>query len=289
MKNILDTYPEFISYWNLYGQLSLHQKIEGWASEYMSKWPKLLQMQKDDYSELPDSSWRDIAETKVFPFIASRIGSMSKARENLLNEIEPIHTAASDFFGIENLEILYVIYVGIGCGAGWVTKFNESHSVLFGLEMISECKWSEKISIQRLIAHEIGHAVHAILRDDPGLAQFKDPFWQLYTEGFAQRCEHILLHSDTWLPGQGYNKAGWLSWCQANKTMLAEEFLRHVNSNLDITPFFGSWFDIQGYSQCGYYLGHEVITDLEKRYSIKEIAVLENAQSEMRVVLETYL
>ncbi|MCK5116660.1 MAG: hypothetical protein KAR44_08670 [Candidatus Aegiribacteria sp.] len=288
MRNILDTYPEFVSYWNKYSQLSLHQKIEGWANEYMSKWPQLLQMQKDDYSDLPDSNWRDIAETRIFPFITDRIGSMSKAHKNLLNEIEPIHTTASVYFCIENLEILYVIYVGIGCGAGWVSTFNESHSVLFGLEMISECQWSDKISIQGLIAHEIGHAVHAVLRDDPGLAQFEGPFWQLYTEGFAQRCEHILLQSDTWHQGQGYNKAGWLSWCKANKRMLAKEFLRSIDINQDTKPFFGSWFDIQGYSQCGYYLGHEVIRDLEKRYSIKEIAVLENVQTEMRAVLETY-
>ena len=288
MKKILDTYPEFISYWNKYGQLSLHQKIEGWANEYMSNWPELLQMQKDDYSDLPDSNWRDIAETRIFPFIADRIGSISEAHNNLLNEIEPIHTAASDFFGIENLGIIYVIYVGIGCGAGWVSTFNESHSVLFGLEMISECKWSDRISIQGLIGHEIGHAVHAVLRNDPGLAQFEDPFWRLYTEGFAQRCEHILLRSDTWHQGQGYNKAGWLSWCQANKSMLAEEFLHRIDSNLETKQFFGSWFDIQGYSQCGYYLGHEVITELEKRHSIKEIAVLDNVQSKIRAVLETY-
>lgn len=70
--------------------------------------------------------------------------------------------------------------------------------------------------------------------------------------------------------------------------MLAKNFLHLVDFKQDITPFFGSWFDIHGYSQCGYYLGHEVITDLEKRYSIKEIANLENVQSEIRAVLETY-
>jgi hypothetical protein len=71
--------------------------------------------------------------------------------------------------------------------------------------------------------------------------------------------------------------------------MLARKFLYSVGSNLDIAPFFGSWSAIQGYSQCRYYPGHEVITDLEKRYSIKQIAVLENVHSEVRAVLETYL
>ena len=244
-------------------------------------------MQKDDYKDLPDSNWRDIAETRIFPFIPDRTGSFSEAHKNLVNEIEAIHNTASIVFGID-LEIIYIIYVGIGCGAGWVSIFNESHSVLFGLEMISECQWSDKTSIQGLIAHEIGHAVHAVLRDDPGLVQFEGPFWQLYTEGFAQRCEHIFLQCNTWHLEQGYNKAGWLSWCKANKSMLAKEFLHSIDNNQDIKPFFASLFDIQGYSQCGYYLGYEVIRDLEKRYSIKEIAELENFRSEMRAVLETY-
>jgi hypothetical protein len=288
MKNILDTYPAFLSYWKESRQLSLNQKIDAWANDYMCKWPTLLQLQKDDYNKLDNGNWRDIAKTKVFPFIASRMRCMSEAHENLMQEIEPIHSRASDIFGIEKLEILYIIYVGIGCGAGWVTKLDEFHSVLFGLEMIAECKWSGKKSIKGLIAHEIGHAVNGVLRNDPDLSQFEDPFWQLYTEGFAQRCEHILLLSNTWHPGNGYNKTGWLSWCHANKTMLAKQFLHFVDNKQDITPFFGSWFDIQGYSQCGYYLGHEVIKDLEKRSSIEEIAILENIQSEVRAVLETY-
>ena len=288
MINILDTYPEFVSYWNKYSNLSLHQQIEGWANEYMSNWPQLLQMQKDDYKDLPDCNWRDIAKTRIFPFLPDRTGSFSEAHKNLIDEIEPIHNTASIVFSIDNLEIIYIIYVGIGCGAGWVSTFNESHSVLFGLEMIAECKWSDKKSIQGLIAHEIGHAVHAVLRDDPGLVQFEGPFWQLYTEGFAQRCGHILFQDNTWHQEQGYNKAGWLSWCKANKSMLAKEFLNSIDSNLDIKPFFASWFDIQGYSQCGYYLGHEVIIDLEKRYSIKEIAELKNIQVVMRDVLKTY-
>ncbi len=254
----------------------------------MSNWPQLLQMQKDDYRDLPDCNWRDIAETRIFPFLTERMESIPEAHRNLVSEIEAVHNTASIVFDIDNLEIIYIIYVGIGCGAGWVSTFNKSHSVLFGLEMIAECKWSDKTSIQGLIAHEIGHAVHAVLRDDPGLVQFEDPFWQLYTEGFAQRCEHILLQGNTWHMEQGYNKAGWLSWCKANKSMLAKEFLNSIDNNLDIKPFFASWFDIQGYSQCGYYLGHEVIIDLEKRYSIKEIAGLENFRSEMRAVLETY-
>ena len=249
---------------------------------------RIAAMQKDDYSNLPDSNWREMAETNVFPFIADRINSMSEAHKNLINEIEPIHKSASCFFGIDNLEILYIIYVGIGCGAGWVTEYDDSHSVLFGLEMIAECQWSDRVSIQALIGHEIGHAVHAVLRDDQGPAQNKGPFWQLYSEGFAQRCEHILLNTETWQAGQGYNKAGWLSWCKTNRRMLAKEYLRSIDNNQDTKPFFGSWYNIQGYSQTGYYLGHEIITDLEKRYSIKEIAVLENVQTEMRAVLETY-
>ncbi len=71
--------------------------------------------------------------------------------------------------------------------------------------------------------------------------------------------------------------------------MLAEKFLQHVEKETDIRPFFGSWFDIQGYRQCGYYLGHEVILDLEKECDIWKLAVLKDYRLAMKSVLESYI
>jgi hypothetical protein len=65
----------------------------------------------------------------------------------------------------------------------------------------------------------------------------------------------------------------WLSWCQQHESWLAKEFLERLE-RASVKDFFGSWFGIQGKSQTGYFLGHEFIRELEKSYSLKEIALL---------------
>ncbi|MCK4504132.1 MAG: hypothetical protein KAW14_00830 [Candidatus Aegiribacteria sp.] len=288
MPIILDTYSEFLFCWEKYKNLSIKDQVEGWASEYMGMWPDLLEIQQKDYSDISED-WCSIAEERVFPFLHSRMNSMEEAHANLIEFIKPMHNLAMEKFKIDDFDILYVIYVGIGCGAGWVTKLRNSQAVLFGLEMIAECRWTDSDSLKGLIAHEIGHAIHGILRHDPELNQDKGPWWQLYTEGYAQRCEHIIMGRNSWHEGSGLYTSDWLEWCTANKSLLAEKFLKLAEEEADVRPFFGSWFDIQGYSQCGYYLGHEVILDLERKCDIRKLAVLKDIKLTMQSVLESYI
>lgn len=79
----------------------------------------------------------------------------------------------------------------------------------------------------------------------------------------------------------------WVSWRYENQAYLASEFLQFVAQGKDIRPFFCSWHKIDGYSQCGYFLGHQVIKELElSGMGIREIAILENPESHLRKVLE---
>jgi hypothetical protein len=66
----------------------------------------------------------------------------------------------------------------------------------------------------------------------------------------------------------------WLLWCQSHKAWLAEEFLKRIERNVSVNDFFGSWFDIHGRKQTGYFLGHAFVLNLEKTYSLKDAAVL---------------
>jgi hypothetical protein len=83
----------------------------------------------------------------------------------------------------------------------------------------------------------------------------------------------------------GYESGDWLAWCQANKSWLSGEFLRTVDAGASVRPFFGSWFDIQGRKQCGYYVGHEAIRQLEADMSLDEIALLDDVKSRLRGAL----
>jgi len=281
---VIDTFPAFLTYWTKVQGKPLDDQIEGWATEYMSPWPELLAMQIEDYSS-QNLDWRQIAREKVFPYLTERLPAMQQAHQNLLELCEPIYSRAQQVFAFDS-KATFVIYVGIGCGAGWVTPFRGSLAILFGLENIAESGWSTPEAITGLVAHEIGHLVHHYWRVQHGKPIGSGPWWQLYEEGFAQHCESLILDSDTWHQGSGDNNDNWLDWCQNHKGWLAAEFVRTVDTGQPVSPFFGSWLEICGKSETGYFLGYEVIKELEKQFGLKEIALLEDVEFYLRPILE---
>jgi hypothetical protein len=283
-SKIIDTFPAFLAFWDTFRSEPLDAQIEGWSTDYMALWPELLEKQVDSYAS-EGLDWRQIARERVFPFLNDRLPAMRAAHENLRGACEGVFSAAQKALGFE-FDVVFVIYVGIGCGAGWGTRFQDSPSVLFGLENIVECGWSQPPSITGLVAHEIGHLVHDHWRARHDRAAETGPWWQLYQEGFAQRCEHIVLGADTWhMVSDVYGK-DWLAWCQEHEGWLAAEFVRRVDQGESVRPFFGSWYDIGGRKQCGYFLGHELIRRFQVGMSLEEIALLDNADEWLRRELE---
>ena len=223
----------------------------------------------------------------MFPFLRDRLPAINEARTGLLDLCAPVYSKARKAL-VYNLDITFVLYVGIGCGAGWGTSFQSMPAVLFGLEMIAECGWSRPATIAGLIAHEIGHLVHKHWREKHGKTSGSGPWWDLYSEGFAQRCEHIVHGKETWHESVGINDPDWVDWCRKHKAWLAAEFIRTVREGRSVRPFFGSWFDIRGRRQCGYFLGHEMIKELEASATLKEIALIEDAENSTRAVLKEW-
>jgi len=267
---IIDTFPDFLTYWSSACSRSLHEQIELWQTSYMKKYPELMQKQVKCYED-ENIDWRKVAG-KIIPTLPCRLPLMQKARGNIKAICKSICLKASQRLELD-FNITLVIYVGIGCGAGWATTYRGQSSILLGLENIAEQKWHTKSKLQGLISHEIGHLAHMKWRNE--WETFKkreeDPLFQLYSEGFAQRCEHVILGKETWHMAQNRE---WLPWCQQNKSFLAKEFLKRLEKQASINDFFGSWFNIQGQSQTGYFLGHAFIRELEKTHGIEEIALL---------------
>lgn len=152
---ILDTYPEFIEFWKKAGELPVEKQIELWEKDYMENWPSLLELVKDDYSSSPDFDWYETARDRIFPLYQSGFQKMKQARENLLKCIPAVHSRAEKAFCPSGLDIVHVVYVGTGGGAGWVTNLDGHHCILFGLEMIAECGWQDLSHITGIVGHEL--------------------------------------------------------------------------------------------------------------------------------------
>jgi hypothetical protein len=283
---IKDTYPDFLSYWKEAQELPVEGKLEKWRSEYMKKYPSLLSKQLEDY-ENEDIDWQQVAKERVFPYLEERLPEMTQARSNLRDIIHSIYKHTCDFFDF-NLEVTAVIYVGIGCGAGWATEFKGKSALLFGLENIAECGWSDSRSLEGLVAHELGHLFHERIRESMNLAFDDGPLWRLYKEGIAKWSEFELLNRESWYEARGLNEPDWLDWCKENRAWLAEKFLGAVKKGKSTDQFFGSWYEVEGWKQTGYFLGYEAVTHLISSRNLAKLDPfkISNPPKQMRQVLE---
>lgn len=284
MYAMIDTFPEFLDLWARVRHRPIEVQIDEWRSLYMSQWPELLELQLHNYAD-EHVDWRQIAQERVFPFLDDRLPAMETAHHSLLEMCEPTYVSALEALDLE-FDLVCVIYVGIGCGAGWATQYRGSPAILFGLENIAECGWQEPSSIAGLVAHELGHLAHYHLRAKCGKPMGDGPWWQLYGEGFARWCECEILGGASPHDAAGINDGDYLLWCQNHRAWLSLEFLKDIDNAGTVRRFFGSWFDIGGRKQCGHYLGHELIKELRATMSLKQIALLDDIDRRFRHLTE---
>lgn len=265
---ILDAFPAFEQWWGKAHREPLPVQIATWPVAYGEQWPDLVRIQIDSYRE-DGVDWRTVAGQRVFPALSQRVPVMLSARDHLRTMIEGVYRLAQERVGLD-FDVIFLIHVGIGLGAGWATRFRGMPACLLGLENIAELGWTDDVALAALAAHEIGHLAHENWRQE-ALSCASGPLWTLYLEGLAMRVEHRIMGRETWHEQTG--QAGWLEWCQANQGNLARQFLTRMESSADTKDFFGSWYEIDGYAQSGYYLGHEVVRRLEEQHTLREIAL----------------
>ena len=271
--HIIDIFPAFLDFWQKARLKPLDDQKDDWFALYMAPWPELLHKQLDDYAA-QDEDWRAIAAGHVFPSLDQRLPDMAIIHRQLPGIMETLYLRAQDLLDLD-CDLVALMYVGIGCGAGWVTTYEDKQAILFGLENIAEEGWTKSVTLEAFVGHELGHVAHFNWRERANMADGSGPWWQLYTEGFAQWCEHLMLGKPAWHM-QDEEEIDWLGWCQENRSWLATEFFRSVQREESTRPFFGSWYDIRGYKQTGYFLGHELIQILAGEMSLHEIGLIED-------------
>ena len=274
MENIevVDTYPQFLEIWPEFQAVENSQKPDLWLADYISQYPELLQKQLDTYVER-GFDWRSVALEHVFPYLNDRFTRMETAHAAIAAVLEDTIDRSRSRFSFPD-QLVVVIYVGIGCGAGWATTYYGKPAILLGLENIAECGWHTPVLLTGLISHELGHLFHQEARMNLPELPVKSQYWDLYEEGFAQRFEHWLAGANTYHMAQDINEEDWLSWCSSNLPHLAGLYLERARRNEAVNDFFGHWLNIEGRKQVGYFLGHELIRYLERSESVMDIARL---------------
>ncbi|MBE6716443.1 MAG: GNAT family N-acetyltransferase [Ruminococcaceae bacterium] len=189
---------------------------------------------------------------------------------NFQTVIDTLNVNLSNLFDKEP-DINIILYLGLCNGAGWATTLDGKNTVLLGIEKIIELAWGDETNMRALIFHEIGHLWHK-LNGNLHISEFskrRKGIAQLYCEGVAMVCEHLLCGDNEFYH---QNKDGWLSWCYKNENEIKREYLRRLDKKESIQDFFGDWCSYNGHSDVGYFLGCRFIEHLMKTYSLKKIA-----------------
>ncbi len=164
-----------------------------------------------------------------------------------------------------------ILYLGLCCGAGWVTEVGGKTAVLLGIEKILELGWFDLDSMTGLIVHELGHVYQAqygrlSYETDALPERF---LWQLFTEGVAMVFEQEVLGDRDYFH---QDRGGWRRWCDENAAAICRAFRRDLDTMTPETQrYFGDWVRFEGQPDTGYYLGARFVRSLLQRDSFDRI------------------
>ncbi|MCI4365279.1 MAG: M48 family metallopeptidase [Thermoplasmata archaeon] len=281
-SEVLDTVPEFENLWREIRRFPVRVQVEEWARFYGARWPELFVKQTESYRS-SRVSWRRVAETRVFPNLPARWSRIVAARRSLRSVIPSVDARVRARLGFRH-PVVHILHVGIGCGAGWATKYGGRPAILYGLENAAELGWTGSPRLAAHVAHELAHLAHSDLRERAGrggLERVRGAYGQLYVEGFATRMEAEGLGRSR--SGGSERDIGWSRWCRDHEGELASRFLGTVRRHRSVRRFFGSWYQVGGHVETGYWLGERVIRSWESSRTLREIATL--PQRSIRVLV----
>ena len=226
--------------------------------------------------ELPSKCEKDAKEydfnKSVLPVLEAALNEekLDFVSRNFQTVIDTLNDNLSKLFDKEP-DINIILYLGLCNGAGWATTLDGKNTVLLGIEKIIELNWGDETNMRALILHEIGHLWHKLNGNlhIPEYTKRRKGIAQLYCEGVAMVCEHILCGDDEFYH---QNKDGWLDWCYKNENQIKREYLRRLDKKESVQDFFGDWCSYNGHSDVGYFLGCRFVRYLMKSYSLKDIA-----------------
>ncbi len=248
-------------------------QLAHWQAFYALRAPSLPERLYADYADT-DGGWLAVARDRVWPHLAERMNDMKTAAASVRTIYEDVYLLACERLSFDE-PLTVISYVGLGNGAGWAATWEDRPAVLLGLENIAELHWRRPSSIRALLSHEIGHLFMTSVRKACDASSLPDdPLLHLYEEGFAQHSEHVISGGETW---HCASQPGWLEWCFAHEAYLADKFLAAMGDRKDWQAFFGSWFDIDGWRQTGYFLGCRFVERLARTRTLRDIARLDAA------------
>ncbi len=242
-----------------------------WTAYIDARVPGARELCLRDAQETMDAgySW-EACFLPVLNAVPAEPEKLERALRSFREVTEGLDARLAAAFG-KSVDADVVLYLGLCCGAGWVTEVGGKTAVLLGIEKILELGWCDKDPMTGLVVHELGHVYQAQYgRLACGTDALPDRFlWQLFTEGVAMVFEQEVLGDKDYFH---QDRGGWKRWCDENAAAICRAFRRDLGTmTLETQRYFGDWVRFEGKPDTGYYLGARFVRDMLRRDSFDSI------------------
>lgn len=161
--------------------------------DYISNYPELLIAEVNYRKGL--TRLRNLMIEEVLPKLDLLIHDIIEAWMQVLQNLEAVYSLAADTLP-SRLDPIFAIYVASGWRRDWITSILGKPAILIDLGGLAEVNWVSEDKIRGMIAFNLGILYHALKRG--GVDKYReletDPFFRLYSEGFSQLMEHLILN-----------------------------------------------------------------------------------------------
>lgn len=255
--------------------------MDKWKSYAQNIHPDLAKLCTDDMNETLATgqvSWEE-HYLPVLNAVCENDKLRGLAHESFLSATTCLEKKIIERFG-RSPDVEIILYLGLCCGAGWVTELGGKTVILLGLEKIVELNWCNLESMYGLIYHELGHVYQA----QYGVLERKLPegrqsfLWQLFTEGVAMVFEQEIVGDP-----DSYHQydVEWKNWCDAHLDQIKRDFTADLPTMTFSTQrWFGDWMKYENRGDVGYYLGCRFVRFILEKYAFDEILSFEIEQVE---------
>ena len=243
--------------------------LTGWIRA-MSQFPEIYDVCTSDYTEA-GFDWQTIALTRIMPYSLKHWSCLQTTYHQLKKLCHMDTLRAGGFNPTDFEELMFVLYHGLGNGAGWAHAYDGKPAIWLGIDKLCELGWTTTKQLKALIVHEAAHLWHAqkLHVSLPRFAQYcNHPIFRLVAEGIAMVYE-------TTIDPLGSRSEAWFKACEERLPDIKKLYAQSLRENNDAWQrFFGDWHTVENLPDTGYFIGKRLVDWLTQDRMLEAVAVM---------------
>lgn len=256
---------EFIAFWDKAKNMDLLTQKQLWKDLYEKPNEAIFQHLKSILKHSNEKFNMDKELEYCLKFYDKHFDNISLVAKSITNEIEKTCSECHKLFEIDDIELNFIVMVGLFFANAFVTPYNNTTAFYF-LEKIP-CN-----DLKILLAHEITHLFQfSQLKTETYNPTLAD---NLFNDGLASYSSSIICPNYS-LPEYLFGSDKWITECKKHLSIIKSDLIFHLESKdyeLFKKYFVGDNTFKNGIpTRSGYLIGYYVIEYLHRQYALSDL------------------